>query len=142
MLTKIKKVGADILFNSIIHHNIHDAIALLEEGEVDKDARNINGCTPLHFAVEAQNKTMIESLLQFKADPDIQDNEEVGMNTPLHKAVEKNMLDVVDLFLQCGADGTKQNKHGFTSLHIAAKEGLTDMCKLLVSKGKFFETVN
>ena len=65
MLTKIKKVGADILFHCITHHNIHDAIALLEEGEVDKNARNINGMTPLHYAVEAQNKTMIETLLQF-----------------------------------------------------------------------------
>ena len=53
MLTKIKKVGNDILFHAIAHHNVHDAIALLEEGEVDKDAKNINGQTPLHFAVEA-----------------------------------------------------------------------------------------
>ena len=59
MLNKIKKVGNDILFHCITHHNIHDAIALLEEGEVDKDATNINGQTPLHFAVEAQNSVMI-----------------------------------------------------------------------------------
>lgn len=43
MLTKIKKIGADILFEAITKHNIHDAIALLDDGEVDKDAKNING---------------------------------------------------------------------------------------------------
>ena len=43
MLNKIKKVGSDILFHCITHHNIHDAIALLDEGEVDKNAKNING---------------------------------------------------------------------------------------------------
>ena len=42
---------------------------------------------------------MIESLLNFKADPNLQDNVEIGANTPVHKAVEKNMLDVVDIFL-------------------------------------------
>ena len=30
---------------------------------------------------------------------------------------------------------TIQNKNGFTCLHIAAREGFLDMCKLLVAKG-------
>ena len=51
MISKIKKVGGDILFHCITHHNIHDAIALLDDNEVDKNARNINGQTPLHAAV-------------------------------------------------------------------------------------------
>ena len=53
----------------------------------------------------------------------------------MHKAVELNMLEVIDIFFQHGADGTIQNKNGFTTLHIAAREGFTDMCKLLISKG-------
>ena len=136
MIGKIKKKGADILFHCITHHNIHDAIAMLEDKEVDVNARNINGQTPLHFAVEAQNVTMIETLLKFQADPNIQENEEIGWNTPMHRAVEKNMLDVIDLFLQCGGDPTLQNKNGFTTLHIAAKHGFVDMCKFLIEKGK------
>ena len=54
----------------------------------------------------------------------------------MHRAVEKNMLDVIDMFFQCGGDATIQNKNGFTTLHIAAKHGFVDMCKLLVTKGK------
>ena len=80
---------------------------------------------------------MIQALLSRGADPNKQDNEEIGFNTPIHKAVEKNMLDVVELFLEHGADPTIQNKNGFTTLHIAAKEGLLDMCKLLMARGKF-----
>ena len=53
MIHKIKKVGADILFHAITHHNIHDAIALLDDNEVDVNEKNINGMTPLHYAVEA-----------------------------------------------------------------------------------------
>ena len=43
MLGRIKKVGIDILFHAITHHNIHDAIALLDEQEVDPNDTNING---------------------------------------------------------------------------------------------------
>ena len=55
----------------------------------------------------------------------------------MHRAVEKNMLDIIELFIQCGGDPTIQNKNGFTLLHVAAKHGYLDMCKLLVAKGKF-----
>ena len=79
---------------------------------------------------------MIHALLSRGADPNQADNEEIGGNTPMHKAVEKNMLDVVELFLEHSADPSKQNKNGFTCLHIAAREGLVDMCKLLVGRGK------
>ena len=42
---------------------------------------------------------MIKTLLEYKADPNLQDHEEIGCNTPVHKAVEKNMLDVVEMFI-------------------------------------------
>ena len=54
----------------------------------------------------------------------------------MHMAVERNMLDVIELFMQCGGDPTIQNCHGFTCLHIAAREGLVDMTKLLLTKGR------
>ena len=110
MIPKIKKVGADILFHAINHHNLHDAIALLEDGEVDVDGQNINGMTALHYAVEAQSLIMIKTLLMsYKADANIHENEEIGKNTPIHRAVDKNMLDAVDLFLQCGGDPSLKN---------------------------------
>ena len=79
---------------------------------------------------------MITTLLEYGADPNVQENENVGKNTAMHKATELNMLETIDIFFQHGADGTIQNKNGFTSLHIAAREGLLDMCKLLIAKGK------
>ena len=106
MQARIKTVGADILLEAINHHNIHDVIALLEDGEADVNGKNINGQTPLHFAVEAQNETMIETLLHWNADPNLPDNEEVGANTPLHMAVERNMLTAVDTLIKYNADPT------------------------------------
>ena len=44
----VKKLGADLLFHAIIHGNIQEAVALIEDGEVDINCKNINGKTPLH----------------------------------------------------------------------------------------------
>ena len=75
-------------------------IALLDEKAVDKNSKNINGQTALHFAVEAKNKTMIETLLMYGADPNSPDNIEVGGNTAMHLAAKANMVDIMELFLQ------------------------------------------
>jgi ankyrin repeat protein len=53
----------------------------------------------------------------------------------MHKATEKNMIEVVDRFLQYGGDPTIKNKSGFTCLHIAARDGHTEIVKLLINKG-------
>ncbi len=107
MIGRIKKIGADILQVHISKNNIHDVIAMLEENEVDIDCKNINGQTPLHFAVMTQNRTMIKTLLLFDNGlniPNIADNKEVGLNTPMHRATELNMIDIVDLFITYGGD--------------------------------------
>ena len=51
MQARIKTVGADILIEAVNKHNIHDVIALLDDGEADVNCKNVNGQTPLHFAV-------------------------------------------------------------------------------------------
>jgi len=43
MIGRIKKVGAELLFNGIIDGNIHDVIAMLDAGEVDVNSQNFNG---------------------------------------------------------------------------------------------------
>ncbi len=50
MIGKIKQVGNDIMFHAITHGNIHDAIALLHDNEVNVNCSNINGQTPLHVS--------------------------------------------------------------------------------------------
>ena len=95
-----KSNSADQLFQHVKGNNIHAAIALLDEKAVDKNSKNINGKTALHFAVESRNRTMIETLLMYGADPNLPDNIEVGGNTPMHLASEANMVDVMEIFLQ------------------------------------------
>ncbi len=45
------------------------------------------------------------------------------------------MLDAVNLFLRYGGDPTIKNKAGFSSLHIAAREGRGEIVKVLVAAG-------
>lgn len=59
MIGRIKKVGNEILFNSIQDNDIHTAIALLDDNEVDVNAKNYSGHTPLHVAVQLQNRKLI-----------------------------------------------------------------------------------
>lgn len=47
----VRKLGADLLFHAIVHGNTQDAVALLEDDEVDIHARNVNGLTPLHVTI-------------------------------------------------------------------------------------------
>ena len=43
MIGRIKKVGAELLFNGIMDNQIHDVIAMLSAEEVDVNAQNHNG---------------------------------------------------------------------------------------------------
>jgi ankyrin repeat protein len=79
--------------------------------------------------------TLIEILLQYGADPNKQENHEIGKNTPFHKAVEKNMYDACQLIMQYGGDPTIKNKCGFSSLHVAARDGRLEIAELLVASG-------
>ena len=43
MIGRVKKVGGDLLFHAINHQDVHNIIALLEDGEADVNHQNING---------------------------------------------------------------------------------------------------
>lgn len=130
-----KFLGNNLLFHAIAHCNIKDLIALLEDNEADINARNINGATPLHFAVTYQNPTILEILLKFKANPNLKEYYDVGECTPLHRAVELDNFDICRLLLDFGANPSIQCKKGFTALHYAARNGNIDIVQLLLNYG-------
>ena len=59
MIGRVKKIGGDLLLHAINHANVHEVVALIEEQEADVNFQNINGQTPLHYAVQVQNMTLI-----------------------------------------------------------------------------------
>lgn len=80
--------GKDLLFYAIAHADTADAIYLLEDKEVTVDIRNLNGATPLHYAVYYDNPTFVKIFLAYGADPNVKEYHHAGECTPLHRAIE------------------------------------------------------
>ena len=72
--------------------------------------------------------------MQYGAQPNIQDHEDIGGNTPMHIAAEKNMFKILDQFMNCGGDPEIKNQLGFSCVHIAAREGHVEIIKLMKAK--------
>lgn len=47
--------GNPLLLHAVAHIDIKNIIGLLEDKEADVNCRNINGATPLHYAVQIDN---------------------------------------------------------------------------------------
>ena len=82
--------GNNLLFHAISHSDTNDVVALLEDREAKVNCTNVNGATPVHYAVQYQNKDILEVLLRYGANPNVQEFLDVGFCTPLHRAIERN----------------------------------------------------
>jgi ankyrin repeat protein len=88
------------------------------------------GQTPLYNASSCSNYELVQLLLEYGADPNIQDledNESALMNSAYHNDVE-----VADLLLQYSANCDLQNRFNETALHIACWRGHLNIVKLLL----------
>ena len=52
----------------------------------------------------------------------------------MHLATERNMMTAIQQFMNCGGDPEIKNQVGFSCLHIAAREGHTEIVKLFIAK--------
>jgi len=128
-------IGNNLLFHAIAHGDAKDVLALLEDKEAQPNCTNVNGATPLHFAVYYQNKEILELLIKYGANPNVKEYYDVGFCTPLHRAIERNNYELCKILLAAGADPNIQEKNGFTALHYAARKGFADIVKLLLDSG-------
>ncbi|KAL9129679.1 MAG: hypothetical protein Q9217_001921 [Psora testacea] len=94
-----------------------DEIALrLLNNEADVNAKCVKGKTPLHYAVERDNESMVYLLL--KADADIGATD-IVKRTPLHTAIESRLENMVHLLLEFGADASAKDCAGHDGLAAA-----------------------
>jgi ankyrin repeat protein len=102
-------------------------------------SRDDEGKTPLHVAVEWNQKDVAELLLAKGADVNAKGKDDW---TPLDAAVGHARKDIVKLLLAKGADINAKDKGGETPLHFAAEFGRKDMVALLLSKGAEIDARN
>ncbi|MCM1002667.1 ankyrin repeat domain-containing protein, partial [Wolbachia pipientis] len=106
-----------------------DLAKYLEEYEGDVDAKDGNGRTFLHFAVEINNEKSVKLLIARGADVNAQDRDK---RIPLHFAVAENNEELVELLIEHGANVDAQNKDGLTPLHYAVAARNKELVKLLI----------
>ncbi|XP_007491630.2 B-cell lymphoma 3 protein [Monodelphis domestica] len=102
-------------------------------GALGLEARNYEGLTPLHVAVNTENTETVLLLLERGADIDAVDIK--SGRSPLIHAVENNSLCMVQLLLQHGANVNAQMYSGSSALHSASGRGLLPLVRTLVRSG-------
>uniref|UniRef100_A0AAQ5Z530 Euchromatic histone-lysine N-methyltransferase 2 n=1 Tax=Amphiprion ocellaris TaxID=80972 RepID=A0AAQ5Z530_AMPOC len=127
-----------------LHHaaklgNLEIVGMLLETGQVDVNAQDSGGWTPIIWAAEHKHVDVIKSLLNRGADVSINDKE---LNVCLHWAAYAGNVDIAELVLNAGCSLASVNVHGDTPLHIAAREGYLDCVTLFLSRGADIDVMN
>jgi uncharacterized protein len=131
-----------------------DANARLHQEKPTVRALNelqFEGATPLALAAEVNNLDAIKVLVAAGADPNIPTTMgstplilAAGAGTDVQRArsIEERDLAVgtARYLLEHGADVNAVGEFGWTPLHAASYQGLTDVIELLVSKGANLET--
>lgn len=125
-----------LLLSAAARGNFEECVRLIDEDDADVNAANTNGSTPLHFVAAKGDMAMVQMLVDFGADVNARDKEDVGGYTPLHYAVQMNNYEVVELLLVNGANPNLADvKHGWACLHCAVRLKNNAIAKLLIAKG-------
>ncbi|XP_011498211.1 PREDICTED: transient receptor potential channel pyrexia-like [Ceratosolen solmsi marchali] len=107
---------------------------LLTKG-ANPSMKNKRGQTPLHLAARMHYLECVEALLQHSAsDPNIEDHDG---RTALHVALGRSLLayDVAEILINWKADVNKADKYGYTPLHVAALNELSQCVDVLIQYG-------
>ncbi|XP_024936359.1 uncharacterized protein LOC112493618 [Cephus cinctus] len=110
-------------------------LELLVENGADVNLRNHRGQTALHLAARAHALECVEVLLRKGgSDPNVEDNDG---RTPLHLALGRSLLayDISDCLITWKANVNKSDKYGYTPLHVAALNELSQCVDTLIQHG-------
>ncbi|XP_054270593.1 transient receptor potential channel pyrexia [Macrosteles quadrilineatus] len=111
-----------------------DCVSMLISKGALVDKQNCKGQTPLHLAAKCQGVECVETLLKAGADVNAVDADNI---TPLRAAVGKALLayNTLETLLSWGADVNIRDKYGFSALHVAALNELSQCVDALIMKG-------
>lgn len=93
------------------------------------EARDPDGCTPLHVASSAGNSIASQLLIDAGADVDATD---IDGATPLHKACANGHITTILVLLRAGAKRMSTDNAGRTPLHYAVDDDCVDALDALL----------
>jgi ankyrin repeat protein len=134
------------IVKALLAHGADPNFRLKQPKAITTNEVSLDGATALLLAAEVNNTEAVRVLLAAGADPRI--TTEQGM-TPLIMASgggtdiqrarppeeRASAIDTVKLLVEHGVDINAVGQYGWTALHQASYQGLTDVIEYLVSKG-------
>ncbi|KAJ8388852.1 hypothetical protein AAFF_G00126080 [Aldrovandia affinis] len=97
------------------------------------EARNYEGLTPLHLAVQNRSKKLVKLLLDSRVDIDAVDIK--SGRSPLIHAVENNSMEMISFLIENGCNVNAQSYSGNTALHSACGRGQVEVVRALLRNG-------
>ena len=130
--------GITPLMSAVSYNNSQMVQRLLEIPNINLNAQDARGVTPVHLAAAAQFQEpfallIAPAVIARGLDVNLPDNKG---NTPLIRLVNANNLPMLEALLgQPRVQIDARNENGATALTIACHKGFTDAARLLLSNG-------
>jgi ankyrin len=131
-------IGGRCSFRQAVQCNhVAKARELLSAGANVQETDNSWSQSPMAVAIWNDSVEMVQLLLDFKANPNEQDEilqgseGPFGGDTPLHDAVHKGSVKMVKLLLAHGADPHIQNAQGLSPIELAKRRDQTHLVSLM-----------
>lgn len=121
-----------LLIQAVREENMALVKQLLEGGADVNFQEEEWGWSPLHNAVQTDNKDIVELLLRSGADPCLRKRNGA---TPFIVAAIVGNVRMLKLFLSKGAEINERDLHGFTAFMEAAEYGKVDALRFLYENG-------
>jgi ankyrin repeat protein len=123
---------ADDLLDAAKRDDSAAALAALAAPGADPNAREVDGTTPLLWAVHHGDAALVRALIAAGADPSASNN--YGA-LPMQEAAALGDAEIVGALLEGGADAESPNAEGQTALMAVARAGRVDTARLLLAAG-------
>ncbi|GCB70924.1 hypothetical protein scyTo_0008722 [Scyliorhinus torazame] len=109
---------------------------LLIGAEINLDAVNHQGASPIHLAALHNHDFIIKLLIDAECELDIVDQRR---QTALHIAAENGRQVIADMILIAGVNLKLADKHGKTSLEIAARGNHINLVDMIIKADRFYK---
>ena len=108
------------MFEAVEKNDTKALGVILEDPNVEIEAKNEGGVTPLLWASANGNKEVVRLLLEAKANAE---NDKKNTETPLHWALKYSHKEVIGLLLEAKANTEATTVYGETPLRLASSAG-------------------